>query len=142
MSCVENTFNTFGSDITKLYGCKVNYYLKNKIGCPAFTTWWKPRRVFGRIEMELTAFTCSRILWTLPRFLTVYGGTENMLYFFYKIIFSPNKKKVDIRSTVNHIRLTSISCFIALYTCRPIKIYVLSELFYKFYSFTPTLNSK
>ena len=35
---------------------------------------------------------------TLPRFTTGYGGTENTINFFYKIIFSLKKEKYDIRS--------------------------------------------
>ena len=80
---------------------------------------------------------------TLPRFSTGYGGTENMFYFFHKIIiFMVNKEKDDIRSAYCEFSqlwdsqttlLTSFSCFIALWkhTCGPIETHVLSKLFYK-----------
>ena len=40
---------------------------------------------------------------TLPSFSPGYEGTENMFYFFYKIIFRLNKKKDDIRSAYTRI---------------------------------------
>ena len=61
---------------------------------------------------------------TLPRLSTGYVGTDNMFYFFYKIIISVvNEEKDDIRSAYckflqlgesQTTLLTSFSCFIAL----------------------------
>ena len=61
---------------------------------------------------------------TLPRFSTGYGDTDNMSYFFYKIIIiSVNKEKDDVQSAYCEFSqlgdsqtalLTSFSCFIAL----------------------------
>ena len=81
-------------------------------------------------------------LQNLPRYSTSYGSTDNMFYFFYKIInFSLNKEKDDIQSAFCKFSklgdsqttlLASFSCFIALWkhTCRPIKTHVISKLFY------------
>ena len=94
----------------------------------------------------------AREFWqTLPRFSPGFESTENMFYFFYKMINSRLKEKDDIRSayiyfsffheSVNShnleieptILLTSFSCFIELWkhSCKPIKTHVLSKLFYK-----------
>ena len=63
--------------------------------------------MFGRIQEQISenprcsqGFSPAReFLQTLPRFSTGYGGTDNMFYFFYKIIiFRLNKEKDDIRS--------------------------------------------
>ena len=126
----------------------------------AFIAWWKPRRTFGRIREQFSekprrsrGFSPAReFLQTLPRFSLGYEGTENMFYFFYKIlIFRLNKEKDDMRSayvysnffhetvTSHNLEiapttlLTPFSCFIALWkhTCRPIKMHtILSKLFY------------
>ena len=82
----------------------------------------------------------------LPRFSTGYGGTKNMFYFFYKIIFSVNKEKDDTRSAYCKFSqlgdsqttlLTPFSYFIALqkHTCGPMKTHVLSKLCYEFLLF-------
>ena len=122
---------------------------------PSYIAWWKSRWTFGRIQEQINENT--RRTWgfspawefsqTLLRFSTGYGGTENMFYFFYKIIiFSVNKEKDDIRSVYCKFLqladsqttfLTSFSCFVALWkhTCWPIKTHKLSTLFYKYYWF-------
>ena len=73
----------------------------------AFIAWWKPRRAFGRIREQISknprrsrGFSPAReFSQTFRKFSTGYGGTENMFYFFYKIIiFSINKEKDDILS--------------------------------------------
>ena len=117
----------------------------------AFIAWWKLRGTFGRIQEQIIENSrCSQgfppaweLSQTLSRFSTVYGGTDNMFYFFYKIIiFIVNKEKDDIQSvycTFSQLGdsqttlLTPFSCFIALWkhTCKPIKMYVLSKVFYK-----------
>ena len=71
-----------------------------------------------------------------PRFSPGYEGTDNMFYFFYKIIiFRLNKEKYEARTenfqilkTANHIAQV---IFVLHSACRPIKIHVLSKLFYK-----------
>ena len=114
---------------------------------------WENSRVDQRKPETKSRVSPARELsQTLPRFSPVYEGTDNMFYFFYKIIiFRLNKEKDFIRSpymylnffhetvTFNNLEteatilLTSFSCFITLWkhTCRPIKTPVLSTLFYK-----------
>ena len=82
---------------------------------------------------------------------TGYGGTDNMCYFFYKIIiFIVNKEKDDIQSVYCKFSqlgdsqttlLTPFSCFIALWkhTCRPIKTHVPSKLIYLLHEVIPML---
>ena len=116
-----------------------------------FIAWWKSRRTFGRIWEHISenprqsrGFLPAReFSQTLPRFSTGYGGTDNMSYFFYKIIiFIVNKKKDCLRSAYCKFSqlwdrqttlLTPFSCFIALWkhTCKPIKTHIQSKLFHK-----------
>ena len=89
-----------------------------------------------KIEADsVEAFTFSRIRTNLPRFSLGYEGTDNMFYFFYKIlIFRFNNEEDYIipsarvkglnffhETVTSHnleteatILLTSFSCFIAL----------------------------
>ena len=120
-------------------------YLRNKRVFLAFIAWWKPRRMFGIIREQISenprrsqGFSPAReFSQTLPRFSTGCGGTDNMFYFFYKIIiFIANKEKDDIQSTYCKFSqlgdscqttlLTPFLCFIVLWkhTCRPIKTHV------------------
>ena len=98
---------------------------------------WKP-------EIQSKVSPAREFSTTLPRFSTGYGGTDNMFYFFYRIIiFIVNNKErqYTVRSAYCKFSqlgdsqttlLTPFSCFIALskYTCKPIKMHVLSKLFY------------
>ena len=55
---------------------------------------WKPK-------MQSRIFTRSRILTNFAEVFTRLWGTENMFYFFYKIVFfRPNKEKDDIQSAL------------------------------------------
>ena len=114
----------------------------------------KQRRTFGRIREQISweqnqfgensrrrrEFSpAQEFSETLPRLSTGYGGTDNMFYFFYKIISFLIKSKtiyeaqiytfmklyiLTTRRKSNHIALWK-------YTCWPIKTHVLSKLFYK-----------
>ena len=58
---------------------------------------WENREQISENPRRCRAFSPAReFSQTLPRFSTGYEGTENMFYFFYKIIFSLNKEKDDI----------------------------------------------
>ena len=117
----------------------------------------KPRRTFGRIREQISenqrrswgSTPAQEFSQTLSSFSPGYEGTENMFYFFYKIIiFRLNKEKDDIRSAYVYfnffhktvcsrkqptVMLTSFSCFITLWknTCWPIKMHILLKPFYK-----------
>ena len=125
----------------------------------AFIACWKLRWTFTRIREQISenprnsrgfspALEFSQ---TLPRFSTGYRGTENMFYFLIIKLFSIYEREIRsayvhfnfIPETVNShnleteatLSLTSFSWFIALWkhTCRPIKMHVLSKLFYNTY---------
>ena len=74
----------------------------------AFIAWWKPRRTFGRIREQISenprrsqGFSPAReYSQTLSRFSPGYTGTDNMFYFFYKVIIFFHKEKDDIRSAL------------------------------------------
>ena len=78
----------------------------------AFIASWNPRRTFNRIREQIREnLICSRgfspvrgfshareFSQTLPLFSAPgYEGTENMFYFFYKMIFLHSEEKDDIR---------------------------------------------
>ena len=76
----------------KVFNQKINHVFR------AFIASWKPRQTFGRIWEQIRS-PAREFSQTLPKFSIGYGGTDNIFYFFYKIIiFSLNKEKDDIRS--------------------------------------------
>ena len=107
---------------------------------------WENSRVISENPRRSRGFSPAReFSQTLPRFSTGYGGTDNMFYFFYKIvIFIVSKEKDGLLSAYckflqlwdsQNTLLKPFSCFIGLWkhTCRPIKTHVLSKLFYNYF---------
>ena len=101
----------------------------------AFITWWKPRRTFGRIREQISKNSrrsrgfsfAQKFSQTFPRFSAGYGGTDNIFYFFYKIIFRQTIYEASMYTLIYFMKLyilttlrqptvlfTSFSCFIAL----------------------------
>ena len=82
---------------------KAFFKFRNKTCSPAFIAWWKPRRTFRRIREQISEnprrsreFSPAReFSQTLPRFSPGYEGTDNMFYFFYKIIIFYLKGKLN-----------------------------------------------
>ena len=152
----------FRFDFFSLLFCRE--HLRNKTCSPCLHNlvktdanfWENSRADYWKPETQLRVFTRSRILKTLPSFPPGYEDTENIFYFFYKIIFRLSKKKDDkiirrayvyfnfFHKTVNSYNLETANhnahVIFVLYTlwkhtCRPIKTHVFKTSFKSQFSF-------